>query len=170
MEFNARPLTDAQAAVEAARLIAEAYRQEEAGQQVAAVTSYRDLAPLPPVGPTPPAVLPDTRTVPAWAIGTAVASVGVGLGVTGIGAGAWLVMDGMASVTVAGICAVLAPFVGLALVALAAGTAYAKANKSKAGTGPTTNVYKGSVNQRTDINAPTIVRGMFARTKTEITG
>ncbi|MFI9789155.1 hypothetical protein ACIHEI_37430 [Kitasatospora sp. NPDC051984] len=169
MEFNtARPLTDAQAAAEAARLIAEAYRQE-AGQP-AAVTSYRDLAPLPPVGPTPPATLPDSRTVPAWAIGTAVASVGVGLGVTGIGAGAWLVMDGMASVTLAGICAVLSPFVGLALVVLTAGTAYAKAAKSRVGTGPTTHVYKGTVNKTTEIAAPVTVRGMFARTKTEITG
>ncbi|WP_030277656.1 hypothetical protein [Streptomyces sp. NRRL B-24484] len=164
-DFTARPMTDTEAADLAARLIADAYRPEHTGGQQLAATSYRDLAPLPEVGPTPPAVLPDSRTVPQWATGIAVASLGVGLGSTGLGAAAWLVCDGLSAVSLTGVLAILAPFAGLAVAVLAAGAAWSKARA--AAPPATTNVYQGQVTQRTDVTAH--VRGMFARNN-QITG
>ncbi|GAA2815210.1 hypothetical protein GCM10010441_44770 [Kitasatospora paracochleata] len=160
-----RTLTESEAAVEAARIIAAAYRQEPAA--LPAVTSYRDHSPVPAVGDAAPAVLPDTRAVPQWATGIAVAALGVGLGSTGLGAAAWLVLDGLSSVTLLGVLAIAAPFAGLAVVVLAAGAAWAKA-RSAGGT-PTTHIYEGTVNRHTEITAPTTVRGMFSRNRTEIT-
>ncbi|MCG6496633.1 hypothetical protein [Kitasatospora sp. A2-31] len=159
-----RPLTEAEAAVEAARLIAEAYRQEEAAPLLP--TAYRDDSPVPAVGDTAPAALPDTRAVPQWATGIAVASLGVGLGATGLGAAAWLVLDGLSAVTLTGVLAIAAPFAGLALVVIAAGAAWAKARAAAPPSTSTTNVYQGTVTQRTDVTSN--VRGMFARN--QITG
>lgn len=150
------PLTETEASAEAARLIREAYRQETPP----AVTSFRDTSPVPAVGDNPPVLQPDHRLVPQWAIGTAVASIGVGAGVTGIGCGAWLVLQGLSSVTLFGVLALAAPFAGIATVALAVGSAVSKARKST-----TTNVYQGTVIKRTEITST--ARGIGARSRIE---
>ncbi|MFI7501845.1 hypothetical protein ACIBVL_25850 [Streptomyces sp. NPDC049687] len=56
-------------------------------------TSFRDETEPPAFGTAPPVKQDDKRIVPAWAAGIAVASIGVGAGVTGIGCGAWLVLS-----------------------------------------------------------------------------
>jgi hypothetical protein len=123
-------------------------------------TRYRDDTPLPVVGPTPPVPQPDTRIVPGWAAGVAVASIGVGAGTTGLGCGAWLVLQGLASVTLTSVLFVTLPVAALAAVAAAVGTAVSKARSAT-----TTNVYRGTVVQRTEVTAT--ARGMLSRAKVE---
>ncbi|MFF3891573.1 hypothetical protein [Streptomyces sp. NPDC001914] len=149
-----RPLTGPEAAAEAARLIHEAYRQEPT------VTSFRDTTPVPVIGTTPPVPQPDSRIVPAWAAGVAVASIGVGAGVTGLGCGAWLVLQALSSVTLLGVLAITAPFAGLAMLATAVGAAASRFRSAS-----TTNVYQGTVIKRTDITST--ARGIGARSRIE---
>lgn len=154
MTTDPKHLTDSQATKEARRLIAEAYRPEAP----ASPTSFRDHTPVPAIGTTPPVPQPDSRIVPQWAAGIAVASIGVGAGVTGLGCGAWLVLQGLSSVTLLGVLAIAAPFVGIAMVATAVGAAVAQARRSS-----TTNIYRGTVVQRTEVTAT--ARGMLSRAK-----
>jgi len=149
------PLSLAEASAEAARLIREAYTTERPPSMP---TSYRDTAPVPAIGDTPPVLQPDSRIVPQWAAGVAVASIGVGAGVTGLGCGAWLILQGLASVTLLGVLTVTLPLAGLAAVITAAGSAVARARSAS-----TTNVYKGTVVQRTEVTAT--ARGMLSRAK-----
>lgn len=153
MTTDPKHLTEAQAATEAARLINEAYRPEAPAP---VVTSFRDHSPVPTVGPTPPVPQPDSRIVPQWAAGVAVASIGVGAGVTGLGCGAWLVLQGLSSVTLLGVLAIAAPFAGIAMVATAIGAAISRAKSAS-----TTNIYRGSVVQKTEITST--ARGMLSR-------
>lgn len=157
MDFDhiTRPLSDSEAKAEAERIIAEAMRPERHFP-----TSFRDDTPLPAYGDTPPEKQDDKRIVPAWAAGIAVASIGVGAGITGIGCGAWLVLQGLSSVTLLGVLAIAAPFVGIATVATAIGAAISKAKRSS-----TTNVYQGTVIKRTDITST--ARGIGARSRIE---
>jgi len=148
-------LTESEASAEAARLIAEAYRPTPEPRPV---TAFRDTAPVPEIGTTPPVPQPETRLVPAWATGVAVASIGIGAGITGLGCGAWLVLQGLSSVTLLGVLAIAAPFVGIAAVATAIGAAISKAKRAS-----TTNVYEGTVIQRTEITST--ARGMLSRSK-----
>ncbi|MFC5174987.1 hypothetical protein [Streptomyces mutomycini] len=148
-------LTDSQASAEASRLIREAYQQAPEPQFV---TSFRDRSELPVIGDTPPVPQPDSRIVPQWAAGVAVASIGVGAGVTGLGCGAWLVLQGLASVTLLGVLTVTLPLAGLAAVITAAGSAVARARSAT-----TTNIYRGTVVQRTEVTAT--ARGMLSRAK-----
>ena len=148
------PLTDSQASAEAARLIAEAYRPEVP----ATPTYFRDTTPVPVIGTTPPVLQPDSRIVPQWAAGVAVASIGVGAGVTGLGCGAWLILQGLASVTLTGVLAATLPFAGIAAAATAIGSAFARVRRAS-----TTNIYKGTVVQRTEVTAT--ARGMLSRAK-----
>jgi hypothetical protein len=153
-------LTDSEASAEAARLIREAYRPEAPAPMV---TSYRDPIPAPTtptIGSTPPVPQPDHRIVPQWAAGVAVASIGVGAGVTGLGCGAWLIFQGLSSVTLLGVIAIAAPFVGIATVATAIGAAISKAKRAS-----TTNVYQGTVIKRTEITST--ARGIGARSRIE---
>jgi hypothetical protein len=145
-------------------LIREAYEEEAATKSV---TQYRDTTPVPAYGSTPPVMQPDSRIVPEWATGVAVASIGVGAGVTGLGCAAWLVLEGMSSVihslssvTLLGVLAVAAPFAGAAAVATAIGTAISRARRAS-----TTNIYRGSVVQRTEITST--ARGIGARSRIE---
>ncbi|MDX3579952.1 hypothetical protein [Streptomyces sp. FL07-04A] len=154
MTTDPKHLTEAQAATEAARLIREAYRQE--AEVLPAPTSFRDDSPVPTVGTTPPVPQPDSRIVPQWAAGVAVASIGVGAGVTGLGCGAWLVLQGLSSVTLLGVLAIAAPFAGIAMVATAIGAAVSRAKSAS-----TTNIYRGSVVQKTEITST--ARGMLSR-------
>jgi hypothetical protein len=146
-------LTDSQASAEAARLIAEAYRLAPV-----VPTSYRDDSPVPAYGTTPPVPQPDSRIVPPWALGIAVASVGVGAGVTGIGCGAWLVLQGLAAVTLTGVLAVTLPIAAAAALVTAIGGAFARVRRSS-----TTHVYRGTVVQRTEVTAT--ARGLLSRAK-----
>lgn len=149
------PLSETEAAAEAARLIREAYRPHE---EAPIVTSFRDVSPVPAVGPTPPVPQPDSRIVPQWAAGVAVASLGVGAGVTGLGCGAWLILQGLSSVTLLGVLAIVAPFAGAAALVTAIGSAVSRSRSAS-----TTNIYKGSVVQRTEITST--ARGMLSRSK-----
>ncbi|MFJ6559950.1 hypothetical protein ACIQMV_08715 [Streptomyces sp. NPDC091412] len=121
-------------------------------------TSYRDdtLPSAPTIGPTPPVLQPDNRIVPAWAAGIAVASIGVGAGITGIGCGAWLVLKGLASVTLNGVLMVTLPIAAAAMLATAIGAAIGRARSTV-----TTNIYKGTVNQK---NVHSSTRGLWAKT------
>ncbi|WP_157996952.1 hypothetical protein, partial [Streptomyces otsuchiensis] len=115
--------------------------------------------PTPTHGTAAPVPQPDRRLVPPVAAGIAVCSIAVGAGAVGIGCGAWLLLQGLSAITLAGVAAIAAPFVGIAVVATAIGTAVSKA---RAGTTTTTHVYQGAVTQHTEIEARQ--RGMFSRT------
>ncbi|MET9909708.1 hypothetical protein ABZZ74_23385 [Streptomyces sp. NPDC006476] len=107
-------------------------------------TSYRNPDPNVPshqdgprVGTTPPVPQPDSRLVPQWALGVAVASIGVGAGTTGLGCAVWLACKGLASVihslssvTLAGVLTVAIPFAGAAMLATAIGGAISKAKRA----------------------------------------
>ncbi|MCF3105402.1 hypothetical protein IPZ58_27990 [Streptomyces roseoverticillatus] len=149
--------TETEAAAEARRLITEAYQSERQ-----APTFYRDDSPVPAYGNTPPVRQDDRRIVPAWAAGIAVASIGVGAGLTGIGCGAWLVLQGLASVTLTSVLMGTLPFAALAMVATAVGGAISKA---RAATSQTTNVYTGAVTYTATHNTS---HGMFVRTRNDI--
>lgn len=157
MTTDPKHLTESEASAEAYRLIREAYRPEAPAPMA---TSFRDASPVPAVGTTPPVPQPDSRIVPQWAAGVAVASIGVGAGVTGLGCGAWLVLQGLSSVTLLGVLAIAAPFAGAAMLATAVGAAISKARSAS-----TTNIYKGSVVQRTEITST--ARGIGARSRIE---
>ncbi|MEW2297104.1 hypothetical protein ABZ719_31125 [Streptomyces sp. NPDC006743] len=164
MDFEpiTRPLTDDEAKAEAERIIARSFRPEMPLVRHIP-TSFRDDTPLPAYGDTPPVHQDDKRIVPAWAAGIAVASIGVGAGITGIGCGTWLVLQGLASVTLYGVLMVTLPFAGLAMVATAIGGAISKARKSVSKT-----VYEGPVVQNTQINNTSNQRGMFSRTRNDV--
>jgi hypothetical protein len=123
--------------------------------------AFRDDTPPVPTG-AQPVPQPETRIVPTWAVGTAVASIGLGAGSVGLGCAVWLAGKGLAAVTLPGVALALAPFVGVALVVLAVGAAVNRAGRS----GDTTNVYTGPVTKNTQISSET--RGMFARSRTEV--
>ncbi|MFD5101780.1 hypothetical protein [Streptomyces albidochromogenes] len=160
MDFNhvTHPLSDSEAKTEAERIIAEAMRPERQFP-----TSFRDESEVPPYGDTPPVHQDDKRIVPAWGAGIAVASIGVGAGITGVGCGAWLVLQGLASVTLYGVLMVTLPFAGVAMVATAIGGAINKARSTV-----TKNVYEGPVVQNTQINNTSNQRGMFSRTRNDV--
>ncbi|MFF8960792.1 hypothetical protein [Streptomyces sp. NPDC014894] len=127
-------------------------------------TSFRDETEPPAFGTTPPVKQEDRRIVPAWAAGIAVASIGVGAGITGIGCGAWLVLQGLASVTLNSVLMVTLPFAGLAMAATAIGGAISKARAAV-----TKNVFEGPVTHHTEIHNNSTTRGaFFARTRNEI--
>lgn len=155
MTTDPKHLTESAASAEAYRLIREAYRPEAPAPTP---TSFRDLSPVPEFGTTPPVPQPDSRIVPQWATGVAVASIGVGAGATGLGCCAWLFFQGLSSVTLTGVLAVTAPFAGAAALVTAIGAAISKARKAS-----TTNIYKGSVVQRTEITST--ARGIGARSR-----
>ncbi|MFL4947501.1 hypothetical protein ACJ6WE_09025 [Streptomyces sp. MMS24-I31] len=122
-------------------------------------TSFRDDTEPPKYGPTPPVLQPDSRIVPSWAAGIAVASIGVGAGITGIGCGAWLVLKGLASVTLNSVLMVTLPIAALAMLATAIGAAINRARPAI-----TTNIYKGTVHQKTVHSKNT---GLWAKTNNQ---
>lgn len=153
-------MPESEAAAEARRLL-----DEWAGKPVRHhPTSFRDDTETPAFGTAPPVKQEDRRIVPAWAAGIAVASIGVGAGVTGIGCGAWLVLQGLSSVTLNGVLMVTLPFAGIAMVATAIGGAISKARAAV-----TKNVFEGPVTHHTEIHNNSTTRGaFFARTRNEI--
>jgi len=91
----------------------------------------------PRIGATPPVAQPDSRIVPAWALGIAVGSIGVGAGSIGLGCAVWLACKGLSSVihslstvTLAGVLTVAIPFAGLAMIVTAVGGAISKAKRA----------------------------------------
>ncbi|MFE7934327.1 hypothetical protein ACFU6S_37560 [Streptomyces sp. NPDC057456] len=156
-------MPESAAETEARRLIADWAQQPEQQPVRHFPTAYRDTTPLPAYGTTPPVPQPDHRIVPAWAAGIAVASIGVGAGVTGIGCGAWLVLQGLASVTLTGVLMVTAPFAGLAMFATAAAGALSKIRAAV-----TTHVYEGPVTHHTEITNTSQQQGWFTRTRNDI--
>lgn len=163
---TSRPLSDAEAKAEAERIIAAAYQQPQPPTAPPVATSFRDDTPLPRYGTTPPAPQEDRRIVPAWAAGIAVASIGVGAGITGVGCGAWLVLQGLASVTLMGVLAVTLPFAGAAMVATTIGGAI---NKARSAVTKNVTVYEGPVTQNHHTENHSTTRGMFfARTRNDV--
>ncbi|MEV7471524.1 hypothetical protein AB0O20_34270 [Streptomyces kronopolitis] len=126
-------------------------------------TSFRDETEPPAFGTTPPVKQEDHRIVPAWAAGIAVASIGMGAGVTGIGCGAWLVLQGLASATLNGVLMVTLPIAGLAMAATAIGGVISKARAAV-----TKTVYEGPVYQHHESHNNSTTRGFCARTRNEI--
>ncbi|WP_310727920.1 hypothetical protein [Streptomyces sp. N2A] len=165
MDFHStkgRPMSDSEAAAECKRIIETEFRPEQPVRQFP--TSFRDDSPVPAYGDTPPVPQDDRRIVPAWAAGTAVASIGVGAGVTGIGCGAWLVLHGLASVTLTGVLMATLPFAGAAMLATAIGGAI---NRARAAV--TKTIYAGPVTHHTEIHNNSSTRGtFFARTRNDI--
>ena len=146
----------------------EALHGPSAAGQTPNATHYRSDTPTPTYGPTQP-VQPTPPAVPQWATGLAVASVGIGRGSLGLGAAAWLVLDGLSAVTLTGLLTILAPFAGAAVLALAIGRSAAKTRA--AAPAPVTRIYKGTVHHRTEINATSQIRGLLSRGgTTNITG
>ncbi|RPK32244.1 hypothetical protein EES39_39090 [Streptomyces sp. ADI92-24] len=153
-------MPESEAAAEARRLL-----DDWAGKPVRHhPTAFRDDTQPPAIGTTPPVPQPDHRIVPAWAAGIAVASIGVGAGSVGLGCCAWLVLQGLASVTLAGVLMVTLPFAGVAMAATAIGCAISKARSADNHT-----VYEGPVSQHTEIHNNSTTRGMFfARTRNDV--
>lgn len=128
------PLSEEAAKNEAKRLIYAAYKPTAIRVDDDDIPSYEDG---PRVGTTPPVAQPDSRIVPPWALGIAVASIGVGAGVTGIGCAVWLACKGLSSVihslstvTLAGVLTVAIPVAGAAMLATTVGGAISKAKKA----------------------------------------
>ncbi|MFF4933717.1 hypothetical protein ACFY2H_33200 [Streptomyces griseofuscus] len=147
-------LTDTEAAAEARRIIADAYRPLPETP-----TAYRDTTPLPAYGLTPPVAQPDRRIVPAWAAGTAVAGIGVGATCVGVGCGIWLACQGFAAVTLTSVLFVTLPIAALAAVATAIGSAVRSAKATRT---ETHHHYTGPVHQ--DQRVTTTTRGVWAKT------
>ncbi|MEU0179492.1 hypothetical protein ABZ178_40080 [Streptomyces massasporeus] len=145
-------MTEDQAAAEARRIIADAYRPAPDMP-----TAYRDTSPLPAYGSTPPVPQPDRRIVPAWAAGTAVAGIGVGAACVGVGCGVWLACQGFAAVSLTSVLFVTLPIAALAAVVASIGTAL---RSLKATRTETHHHYTGPVNQE---NTTSHTRGVFAR-------
>ncbi|GAA3372957.1 hypothetical protein GCM10020367_31000 [Streptomyces sannanensis] len=152
-------MSDAEATVEAHRIITEAYRPV-----LQMPTAYRDTSPLPAYGTTPPVPQPDSRIVPAWAAGTAVVGIGVGAGCVGLGCGIWLACQGFAAVTLTSVLFVTLPIAAVAAVAAAVGSAV---RSIKATHTETHHHYAGPVRQENNtITAPAY--GLIARTRNEL--
>ncbi|MFF8430901.1 hypothetical protein ACF07Y_38355 [Streptomyces sp. NPDC016566] len=152
-------MTDAEATDEARRIIEDAYWPVPQMP-----TAYRDTAPLPAYGSTPPVPQPDRRIVPAWAAGTAVAGIGVGATCVGVGCGIWLACQGFAAVTLTGVLFVTLPIAALAAVATAIGSAVRSVKATRT---ETHHHYSGPVRlENNAITAPAY--GLIARTRTEL--
>ncbi|GAA1016794.1 hypothetical protein ACFQWA_14875 [Streptomyces thermogriseus] len=152
-------LTDAEAAAEARRIIAEAYRPVPQMP-----TAYRDTTPLPAYGSAPPVPQPDRRIVPAWAAGMAVAGIGVGATCVGLGCGIWLACQGFAAVTLTSVLFVTLPIASVAAVAAAIGSAIRSIGATRT---ETHHHYAGPVRQETHtITAPAY--GLIARNRNEL--
>ena len=128
------PLSEEVAEQEARRLIHDAYQPTAVRIDNPDIPSYKDG---PRVGNTPPVAQPDSRLVPAWALGVAVGSIGVGAGSIGLGCAVWLACKGLSSVihslssvTLAGVLTVAIPFAGATMLATAIGGAISKAKQA----------------------------------------
>lgn len=152
-------MSDADANAEARRIINDIYRPTPPLAPIP--TSYRDTTEPPNVGDAQPVWQDDRRIVPAWAAGTAVASIGIGAGTTGVGCGVWLVLKGFASMSVTGVVCMGVLLTGIAFAALAMSAAFSRAKRSV-----TKAVYTGPVTKHTHVTTHT--RGTFSRSHTHL--
>ncbi|MZD09137.1 hypothetical protein GTW43_29260 [Streptomyces sp. SID5785] len=152
-------MSDAAANAEARRIIDDVYRPAPPRPPIP--TSYRDTTESPTVGDAAPVWQDDKRIVPAWAAGTAVASIGIGAGSTGIGCGIWLVLKGFASMSVTGVVSMGVLVTGAAFFALSIGAAVSRARRSVSH-----HTYTGPVTKNTHVTSHT--RGAFARSHTHL--
>ncbi|MER5183571.1 hypothetical protein ABT009_35380 [Streptomyces sp. NPDC002896] len=152
-------MSDAAANAEAKRIIDDVYCPARPVRQMP--TSFRDETPNPVVGDAAPVHQDDRRIVPAWAAGTAVASIGIGAGTTGVGCGVWLVLKGFASMSVTGVVCMGVLFSGIAFAALSIGAAFSRAKSSISKP-----VYNGPVTKHTHVTTHT--KGAFARSHTHL--
>lgn len=161
------PTPTAPAAGQAANPLADAVIQAAIDN---AIHEARRLGTTPEVviGNTPPVPQPDSRIVPAWALGLAVGSIGVGAGSIGLGCAVWLACKGLSSVihslssvTLAGVLTIAVPFAGAAMLATAIGGAISKARAA------TTTIHNhGPIYQdQREIRSKTI--GVLAKTNNE---
>ncbi|MFE6691942.1 hypothetical protein ACFVFQ_36420 [Streptomyces sp. NPDC057743] len=116
---QSEPLSESAAEAVAREIIEGLWRSEP----VATSTRFVDPTPTPAYGTAEPVHQDDRRIVPAWAAGVAVASIGVGAGITGIGCGVWLACQGFAAVTLTSVLFVTLPIAALATVVVAVGSA-----------------------------------------------
>ncbi|NEB79395.1 hypothetical protein G3I40_29875 [Streptomyces sp. SID14478] len=121
-------MSDAAANAEARRIIDDVYRPTPPPPPIP--TSYRDTTEHPTVRDAAPVWQEDHRIVPAWAAGTAVASIGIGAGATGVGCGIWLVLKGFSSMSVTGVVCMGVLFTGAAFFVLSIGAAFSRARRS----------------------------------------
>ncbi|MFF8995752.1 hypothetical protein ACF09H_38640 [Streptomyces sp. NPDC014983] len=122
-----------------------------------------DTTTLPAYGPTPPVPQPDRRIVPAWAMGTAVAGIGVGATCVGLGCGTWLACQGFAAVSLTSVLFVTLPIAALAAVAVAVGSAIRSATTART---QTHHHYTGPVHQEQH-HTHTTTRGVWAKTNNQ---
>jgi len=137
---DSRPLSESEAEAEARRIIEGLWKSEP----VTTATSYVDRTPVPAYGTTPPEPQPDHRIVPPWAAGVAVASIGIGAGITGVGCGVWLVCQGFAAVTLTSVLFVTLPIAAVAAAVVAIGSVV---RSVKAANVTTHHHYSGAVHQ-----------------------
>ncbi|MEU6221112.1 hypothetical protein ABZ845_26925 [Streptomyces sp. NPDC047022] len=152
-------MSDAEANAEARRIIDAVYRPAPPPKPIP--TSYRDDTEPSPIGDAAPVWQDDRRVVPAWAAGTAVASIGIGAGATGVGCGIWLVLKGFASMSVTGVVCMAVLFSGIAFAALSIAAAFSRARRSVS-----KHVYTGPVTKHTHVTTHT--KGAFARSHTHL--
>lgn len=112
---------------------------------------------------TAPVRQPDHRIVPAWALGVAVASIGVGAGITGIGCGVWLACKGFAAVSLMSVLFVTLPIAAVAAVVVAVSSAIRAA---KAARTEHHHHYEGDVYQDHSHHS-TKTNGLIAQTKND---
>ncbi|MGN9763031.1 hypothetical protein [Streptomyces sp. SD31] len=112
---------------------------------------------------TAPVRQPDRRIIPEWAVGVAVASIGVGAGVTLIGCGVWLACKGIASVSLTSVLFVTLPIAAVAAVVTAVGTAVKGARAART---EHHHHYKGDVYQDNSKNSSKTT-GLLAQTKND---
>jgi len=154
--------------LEAQRLIAEALYGPSAAGRTPNATNYRSDTPTPAYGPTPPVQLPP-RAAPDWAVGTAVAAVGIGLGSLGIGAAINLAVSGFSNLTATGVIGMATVPAGVAVAAATIGKGIAKARAAAPATPREVhNTYTGQVIRRTDVHVTG--KGLFSRPTNQING
>ncbi|WP_258177326.1 hypothetical protein [Streptomyces solincola] len=113
---------------------------------------------------------PETRIVPAWAAGTAVASLGIGTGITGAGCGTWLVLHGLAAVTLTSVLMVTLPLAALAALAAVATAIGSALRQARSALTHTENHNHGPVTHHHQHHTTTQARGLFARNHTHHNG
>lgn len=160
---TSRPMSDAEATAEAERIMRRAFQPQTPEDQFP--TSYRDDTPLPTHGTTPPIPQPDSRIVPTWATGTAVAGIGVSATCIGLGCGIWLACQGFAAVTLNSVLFVTFPIAAVAGVIAAVASTLRSLHAAHT---ENHHHYAGPVTQHHKTHNTSNQHGMFARTRNDI--
>lgn len=149
-------LSEPPAAPAAGQTTRDAAIEQQADQLLAALNAitpaqHPDARPKASIGTTAPVPQPDSRIAPRWAVGLAVASIGVGAGSTGLGCAAWLFFKGLSMVSVPGLerfaWIIIVSFGGLATAATAIGGLISKAKRAAKPEPEVHHHYTGPVHQ-----------------------